>query len=88
MRTWLLQTIDSVARNAHKYLRIPEPWRPTTTIVTDGVVSADPLKLLDGYRGECMGLWDGADADVGQEGAHIAQTRPTANRPDAALMER
>ncbi len=49
-RDWLLHNIDSGARNAHRYLRLPQQWLPTTTLVTDGVISADPLKLLDGYR--------------------------------------
>ncbi len=63
-RAWLIKNLDAGARNAHKFLRIPEPWRPTTTIVTDGVVSADPLKLLEGYRQKYLGLWEGSDADV------------------------
>ncbi len=63
-KEWLLRNIDSGARNAHKYLRLPEQWRPTTTLVADGVVSADPLRLLDGYRNKSKGLWQGSDADI------------------------
>ncbi len=62
-KDWLLRNIDSGARNAHKYLRLPVQWRPTTTLVADGVVSADPLRLLDGYRNKYMKLWQGCDAD-------------------------
>ncbi len=62
-REWLVHNIDAGARNAHKYLRVPEQWRPTTTLVTDGVISADPLKLLEGYRTKYQGFWQGRNAD-------------------------
>ncbi len=85
-RTWLLANIDSGARNAHKFLRIPEPWRPTTTIVTDGVVTADPMKLLEAYRSKYLKLWDGADADevTVHHSAVSAALDPGEHRPDDA----
>ncbi len=94
-REWLVHNIDAGARNAHKYLRIPEIWRPTTTLVTDGVVTADPLKLLDGYRTKYKGLWQGSDADQrqahgnehGEEVRRNNWTRPWRNL-DRQRMER
>ncbi len=63
-KEWLLKNIEAGARNAHKYLKVPEAWRPTTTLTVDGVVTADPLQLLDSYRRKYVGLWNGRDADV------------------------
>ncbi len=63
-KEWLLRNIDSGARNAHRYLRLPEQWRPTTTLATDGIVTADPLQLLDAYRDKYKKLWQGSDADA------------------------
>ncbi len=48
-RTWIQRNLHAGARNAHRFLRLPEEWRPTTVIDPDGVTTADPLKLVEGY---------------------------------------
>ncbi len=45
-REWILANIHSGARNAHRFLRLPEEWQPTTVIDPDGVLTAAPY----GYR--------------------------------------
>ncbi len=59
-RQWIAHNINCGARNAHKYLRIPTEWRPTTTLTMDGIVSADPQCLLAGYAAKYDALWNGA----------------------------
>ncbi len=66
-RSWVAEGIASGARHAHRFLKLPVEWRPTTTLQCDGVVTADPLKLLEGYVGKYDRLWN-SDAQATAEG--------------------
>ncbi len=68
-RSWVLENIANGAKNAHKYLRLPTEWRPTTSITIDGVVTADPARLLQGYATKYDALWNGAERRRRAEGA-------------------
>ncbi len=57
-KAWILRNLHSGAKNAHKFLRLPEEWRPTTVIDPDGVTTADPLQLIEGYREKYDALWN------------------------------
>ncbi len=60
---WVRCNIDAGARNAHRFLRLPVEWQPTCTLAIDGVVTADPLKVLSGYAEKYIGLWTDDDDD-------------------------
>ncbi len=61
-RTWVSENIANGAKkNAHKFLRLHSDWRPTTKLCIDGITSADPRKLLDGYVHKYNRLWNGAE---------------------------
>eukprot|EP00972_Heterocapsa_arctica_P025376 3737330-Heterocapsa_arctica.AAC.1 len=49
-KTWVNQAADQGARNAHKFSKLPQEWKPTTTPSQDGQVTADPLGLLEAQR--------------------------------------
>ncbi len=83
-RSWVTENIASGARNAHRYLRIPVEWRPTTQLTIDGVVTADPALLLQGYATKYDALWNGpvpqrddggADGERAAAGGHGAPGR-------------
>ncbi len=71
---WMRRGINEGARNAHRYNRLPEQWRPTTTTRPDGIITADPSNLVDGYRRKYAARWNGPD-DGG------AADRPRADAP-------
>ncbi len=76
-RQWVTQNLDNGARNAHKYLRIPGEWRPSTTLTVDGVVTADPQALLAGYAAKYDRLWnDAARARRERRGQQQAREPP------------
>ncbi len=58
-RSWIQRNLHAGAKNAHRFLRLPEEWRPTTVIDPDGVTTADPLKLVEGYSAKYNELWNG-----------------------------
>ncbi len=86
-RDWILTNINSGARNAHRFLRLPEEWRPTTVIDPDGVVTAAPMDILDAHATKYDGLWNGGadppssagNAKPWQKGGHQPLQRPTPN---------
>ncbi len=41
-KDWVRRNIAAGARNAHRFLRLPEEWRPTTVLSDDGVTTAAP----------------------------------------------
>ncbi len=51
-RAWVAENLANGARNAHKYLKLPVEWRPTTSLTVDGVLTAEPRKLLENYAGK------------------------------------
>ncbi len=81
---WVRANIDAGARNAHKFLKLPIEWQPTTTLTIDGIITSDPLKVLDGYARKYKKLWEGDDDDdefVRDQGGwgrrcHLPQPRP------------
>ncbi len=92
-KSWVLRNLDAGAKNAHKFLKLPETWRPTTVMTTDGVLTADPLRLLDGHRAKHAKLWGACeeiegDVDGGGAGPpHRAadHERPWRSGPPEAL---
>ncbi len=64
---WIRRGVDSGARNAHRYTRIPQAWRPHAVVTPDGVVSANPAKVIEAYRDKYVRRWNrmagGGDAD-------------------------
>ncbi len=59
-KQWISANITCGARNAHRYLKLPAEWRPTTTLTVDGVVTADPRALLASYAAKYDDLWNKA----------------------------
>ncbi len=57
-KQWIAANIESGARNAHKFLALPEEWRPTVLADADGIHSSSPPKLLDAYRRKYDELWN------------------------------
>ncbi len=60
---WIRANIEAGARNAHRFLRLPMEWQPTCALTIDGIVTADPLKVLSGYADKYIRLWDDDDGD-------------------------
>ncbi len=56
--SWLKQNIDTGARHAHVYLQLPDEWRPTTAVTPDGVVTGDPMRLLESYADKYNTMWN------------------------------
>ncbi len=68
-KNWVADGIASGARHAHRFLKLPVEWRPTTTLQCDGVVTADPLKLLEGYASKYDRLWNTAGEATADSGS-------------------
>ncbi len=64
-REWVTKNLQAGARNAHRYLRLPEEWRPVTVLDPDGVATAAPTSLVEGYAAKYNCLWNGGGVDVG-----------------------
>ncbi len=47
---WIRLGIDTGARNAHKYTKLPRMWMPPSMVTPDGVVSAHPARIIEAYR--------------------------------------
>ncbi len=58
-KRWIAANIDSGAKNAHRFLALPEEWQPTVMTTADGVHTSSPPKLLEAYRRKYDGLWNG-----------------------------
>ncbi len=70
-RRWVAHNIEAGARNAHRYLQLPEEWRPTTLETTDGTLASSPIRLLQTYRDKYERLWNhrrGPGANGDREG--------------------
>ncbi len=84
-KDWIMTNLHAGARNAHRFLRLPEEWRPTTVLDPDGVLTAAPTQLLEGYADKYSGLWNGharaqctaAPRKPWQEGGNTPLARPT-----------
>ncbi len=70
-RAWVAEDIANGARNAHRYLKLPAEWRPTTTLTIDGVLTAEPRKLLENYTRKYDALWNGAHRQRMQRRRHL-----------------
>ncbi len=57
--SWMRRGVDSGARNAHKYTKIPQVWRPHAVVTPDGVVSANPANVVDALRTKYVRRWNG-----------------------------
>ncbi len=61
--TWIKSNADSGARNAHRFMQLPTEWQPTTTLTIDGVITADPMRVLESYTTKYRDLWHDDDDD-------------------------
>ncbi len=68
---WLRKGIEAGARNAHRYLRLPEQWRPQPMVSPDGVLSSDPAKMTAAYRKKYLERWNG---QAGEDAAAVPRT--------------
>ncbi len=57
-RDWISQNLAAGARNAHRFLRLPIEWQPSTVVTEDGVITADPVELIRGYAKKYNVLWN------------------------------
>ncbi len=71
--SWLRDGIDSGARNAHRYLKVPQEWRPQAVRNPDGVVTASPAAIVDAYRTKYVTRWNGS-ADAAEQ--HAPRAKP------------
>ncbi len=75
---WLRTGIDQGAKNAHRYLKIPQPWRPQPLVDPDGILTADPERMTEAYRAKYVKRWnngeDTAAADVRRKQSPWATT--------------
>ncbi len=60
---WIRRNVDAGAKNAHRHLQLPVEWQPTEVLCPDGVVTADPMKVLGAYATKYNGLWEDDDDD-------------------------
>ncbi len=74
-RQWVAENLANGARNAHKYLRLPAEWRPTTTLSVDGIVTADPRELLASYARKYDGLWNGDKRERDQRRREVREAQ-------------
>ncbi len=54
---WIRHNVDAGARNAHRFLQLPVEWHPTEVLTEDGIVTADPMSILDAYSRKYDGMW-------------------------------
>ena len=57
MRPW-----QNGARKARRWVKEVDLWQPQTTLAKDGVITADPLALLEAEGRAYAGLWQAGDA--------------------------
>ncbi len=78
-KQWIADNIESGARNAHRYLSLPEEWRPTVQTDADGVHTSSPPKLLDAYRRKYDELWNRRPCSQVGDDRHGGGGSPPAN---------
>ncbi len=57
-KRWLLDNVAAGARNAYAHTRMPVDWQATTVLTTDGILTADPMRLLVHYKDKYEGMWN------------------------------
>ncbi len=78
-KQWIADNIESGARNAHKYLSLPEEWQPTVLTDADGIHTSSPPKLLDAYRRKYDELWNHRPSTQGRDDRRGGDGSPPAN---------
>ncbi len=63
-KAWLREGFDAGAKHAHAYLRLPVEWRPTVATTSDGLLSAEPARILSCQRDKYAKAW-AADGESG-----------------------
>ncbi len=58
---WLREGIDAGARNAHRYLKVPQLWKPCPARTPDGVVTAELTGMVEAYRDKYVRRWNGGE---------------------------
>ncbi len=69
---WIRTGIDTGARNAHRYTKLPPQWKPQPMTIADGILSADPGRTVAAYRDKYVRRWNGpmAGEEVQRPRAH------------------
>jgi hypothetical protein len=79
-RRWIADNIESGAKNAHKFLSLPEEWQPTVLPDADGIHSSSPPKLLEAYRRKYDGLWNRRSRAIAEDGRGGSDSSPPCQR--------
>ena len=62
-KEWVEQALRGSASAAHRFTREPEAWCPTTTLLEDGNITADPLGLLQAQGVLWKGIWQASEEE-------------------------
>eukprot|EP00972_Heterocapsa_arctica_P014907 2195084-Heterocapsa_arctica.AAC.1 len=60
---WASESFQRGAGRAHKFAKEAKPWKPTSVLMQDGIVTADPLKLLDELGLSWAEIWQAVPKD-------------------------
>ena len=66
-REWVNAALKGAASAAHKFTREPEAWCPTSALLEDGRITADPLGLLRAQGVLWKGIWGASDSEFEDE---------------------
>ena len=61
-KDWVNESLLRGAGAVHKWSKVPVAWRPTTTLMQDGIVTADPRQLLQAEKREWSSTWSANEA--------------------------
>ncbi len=90
---WVRHNVEAGAKNAHRFLQLPVEWHPTEVLNEDGIVTADPMSILDAYSRKYDAMWtDDCDDDefvndVEGWGKRCALERPAPSAIRAAAAQ-
>ena len=63
-KEWCVQAIDKGAGRAHNFTKVAKAWVPTTTLARDGVITADPMALLQAECEKLSAQWRAKEEKV------------------------
>ncbi len=64
---WIRRGIDAGARNAHRFTRVPPAWKPQPQVAPDGIITAEPSRVVAAYRAKYSKRWNGPEAANGED---------------------
>ena len=62
-KEWVNESLNAGAGAVHKWTKVPEAWRPTTTLMHDGTVTSDPRELLSAERSKWGNAWKAVNTE-------------------------